>query len=207
MRIILISFPEYFERETIFVNRMFEKKLALLHLRKPGYDREMLSVYLNNIKREYHPRIVIHSCYDLLNHYNLRGIHIKGSDKELKGSILEKFIERDDISKSISYHSLEELTGDTDGLDYAFLSPVFDSISKSNYKAGFDHNTLDDLLEKIDLDIIALGGCKADNLGEVKNLGFAGAAFLGAVWGSPDPLSAYLEISTTCDQLTMNCER
>jgi len=189
---------------TLPVNRMFENKLALLHLRKPVYDREKLSVYLNKINREYHPRIVIHSCYDLLNDYNLGGIHIKVSDKELKGSILDRFTGRDDINISISYHSLEELEDDTGGIDYAFLSPVFDSISKSDYKAGFDHNELADILENIDLDVIALGGCKADNLQQVKKLGFAGAAFLGSIWNTSDPVASFLEISRVGRQLSLN---
>lgn len=203
MRAILISPPDYNEHETLLVNRMFENNLALLHLRKPGYDREKLSVYLNKINREYHTRIVIHSCYDLLNDYNLRGIHIKGADKELKGSIIERFGSRDDISISISYHSLKELTGDSGSIDYAFLSPVFDSISKSNYRAGFDHRKLGDILEKIDIDVIALGGCKAEYLHKIKKMGFAGAAFLGAVWNSPDPFVSFLLIRKACNQLSV----
>ncbi|MFC1839792.1 thiamine phosphate synthase [Thermodesulfobacteriota bacterium] len=195
MRIILISPPDYIEYETSLVNRMFEDGLVLFHLRKPGYNRERLSVYLNKINREYHPRIVIHSCYELLGDYNLRGIHIRAADKELKESIIERYKSREDLSISISCHTLNELADDTSSVDYAFLSPVFDSISKSSYKAGFDHRKLADTLERLDLDVVALGGCRAEYLRKIKQLGFTGAAFLGAVWNSPDPVASYLSIN------------
>jgi len=195
MYVILISPPDYIEHEALLINRMFENNLSLMHLRKPDYDRKSLSVYLSNVNREYHSRIVIHSCYELLNDYNLRGIHITGVDKEQKDSIIRGFKNRDNISTSISCHTLDELTGDNKGIDYAFLSPVFDSISKSNYKAGFNHKELAETLEKIDIDVIALGGCKAEYLQKVKKMGFSGAAFLGAVWNSPDPVESYLLIA------------
>lgn len=204
MRIILISPPGHFENETTLVNSMFERGLALFHLRKPVYNRESLSVYLSGINREYHPRIVIHSCFELLTDYNLRGIHIRAADKESKENIIERYIGREDLSISISCHTLNELADDTSGLDYVFLSPVFDSISKSGYKAGFDHGKLADALEGIELDVVALGGCRAENLHKIKEMGFTGAAFLGAVWNYPDPFSGYLEIREAERQLTVN---
>ena len=206
MRVILISPPDDAEKETLLVNRMFEKGLALLHLRKPGYDRERLSSYLDGIDREFHPRVAVHSCYDLLNDYNLRGIHFKKVNKGHRGSLFERFKGRNDITISMSCHSLEELSCDTECIDYTFLSPIFDSISKSTYKAGFDHKELADTLEKTDLDVVALGGCRPEYLRKIKKLGFAGAAFLGAVWKSPDPFDSYLSIREARRQLSLNSD-
>jgi thiamine-phosphate pyrophosphorylase len=183
---------------------MFEKGLTLFHLRKPDYNSERLSVYLNKINRKFHHRIVIHSCYGLLTDYNLRGIHIRAVEKDQKESFAESYKNRDDLSISISYHTLNELADNTGNVDYAFLSPVFDSISKSGYKAGFDQRKLADKLGRIELDTIALGGCRAEYLPKIKKLGFAGAAFLGAVWNSSDPVSAYLTIMEAEEQLTIN---
>ena len=58
----------------------------------------------------------------------------------------------------MSLHSLGELSEDLHGLDYAFLSPVFDSISKQGYTAAFDSEALKEAVSKAACPIIALGG-------------------------------------------------
>ena len=58
----------------------------------------------------------------------------------------------------MSLHSLQELSEDLQGLDYAFLSPIFDSISKPGYTAAFDAEALRHALSKATCPIIALGG-------------------------------------------------
>ena len=195
MKIILITHPDYLEDEQSLINEMFEKGLCLLHLRKPGYDRESLSGYLDDIKRNFHSRIVIHSCYDLVHDYNLKGIHITGVNTGEKRSIISRFKKTEDISISISYHALEDLDGANTGIDYIFLSPVFDSISKKNYKARFDHAELARALKRSNVDVIALGGCREDNIKKIKELGFSGAAVLGAIWNSRDPVNSFLSIN------------
>jgi thiamine-phosphate pyrophosphorylase len=138
-----------------------------------------------------------------MNDYNLRGIHIRAEDKDQKVSIVSRYKSSDDTSISISCHRLRELAEDNSGVDYAFLSPVFDSISKSGYKAGFDHSKLAEALERINLDVVALGGCRAEYLQKIKKMGFAGAAFLGAVWNSVDPFGSYLAIREAERQLSL----
>ena len=41
---------------------------------------------------------------------------------------------------------------------------------------------------------LALGGIEADKLAAVREAGFAGAAVLGAVWQSPDPVAAFRQL-------------
>ncbi len=194
MKIILITHPEYLDDEHSFINQMFEKGLCLLHLRKPEYDREDLSGYLDDIRPEFHSRIVIHSCYDMVHDYNLKGIHITGVNMGEKRDIISRFRKREDISISISYHALEDLDDSNTGIDYIFLSPVFDSISKKDYKARFNHAELARALKRSNAGVIALGGCSKDNIRKIKELGFSGAAVLGAVWNSHDPVGSFLAI-------------
>lgn len=198
MRLIVLTPPGYYENETLLVNRMFENNLPLLHLRKPGYDREHLRAYLKKIDRAYRSGIVIHSGYELAEEYGLRGIHIKGSGIRHKDSIISRYESCDNLSISISCHSLEELESCSEKPDYSFLSPVFDSISKSGYKAGFEYDDLEDILKKVRIDTVALGGCNAGNISKVKDLGFSGAAFLGAVWNSSDPVKSFINIYSAC---------
>ena len=71
-----------------------------------------------------------------------------------------------------------------DALDYCFLSPIFDSVSKIGYEMAFSEA---DLRQKraegvIDSKIFALSGVTLDNVQVVESLGFGGCAVLGYLW-------------------------
>jgi thiamine-phosphate pyrophosphorylase len=193
MRFILITPPGSAEDEHILITRMFEKGLPLLHLRKPGYDYYAMSGYLLKIPPEFHKRIVIHSCYELVKVFNLRGVHITGSNIA-KNDIICRYKSKEGFTVSISCHNLEDLDNYDPCIDYIFLSPIFDSISKKNYKGRFSNNELKETLKRTKIDVIALGGIMLTNMDEVKALGFKGMAFLGAVWESGDPIKSFLAI-------------
>ena len=199
MELMLISYPYSIEGETDCVNRMFEEGLNIYHLRKPDYNEVKLAEYLNQIEPCFHPRIKINTSFELLDRYRLGGIHIPVA-MTLKSNIIG-LKKNKKISISSSFHSFDEVKGRNENIDYAFLSPVFDSISRKNYKSGFNYGELQKILPLATTKIIALGGCKAENLCQVKQLGFSGAAVLGAVWNSTDPLSSYMEIKKTAEEL------
>ena len=85
---------------------------------------------------------------------------------------------------SRSCHSLAEVAAWRDRLDYLFLSPVFDSISKQGYRAGFAPEELLRAAREgiIDRRVMALGGITPDNLARVRAWGFGGAVVLGDLW-------------------------
>ena len=86
---------------------------------------------------------------------------------------------------SRSCHNLAELA-EFPG-DYAFISPVFDSISKPGYLAAFTPRELSDAGRRGLLDrAVALGGVTPDRIPELRAIGFRAAAMLSAAW--PDDL-------------------
>jgi thiamine-phosphate pyrophosphorylase len=192
MEIVLISCPYYIDGEIDLIHGMFENGLSVFHLRKPEYNENQLAGYLERINPDFYSRIKIHSSFELLDSYRLGGIHIPFAMTG-KSNIIE-FKKDRNISISSSFHTFDEVKEKNEYIDYAFLSPVFDSISKKNYKGRFDLDELSSILALANTRIIALGGCKAENLNQVKQLGFSGAAVLGAVWNTADPLSSYVKI-------------
>ena len=182
------------EHEHTLVIRLFDAGLPLLHLRKPGYDHEAMSGYIARMPESLHQRIVIHSCYELARDFNLRGVHITGADMPDKLAIIHQFKSKKGFTISISSHSLELLKVHDPDIDYIFLSPVFDSISKKNYKAQFNIIELTEALKRSKTDVIALGGIQVENIHKVKGMGFKGMAFFGAVWESADPVKSYKAI-------------
>jgi len=101
------------------------------------------------------------------------------------------------------FHSLEELTAHKGKYDYAFLSPIFDSISKAGYKSKFDLNKLKNssLLSsrrEVGGEVFALGGINEDKIEICRELGFAGVSVLGAIWNSKNPVEKFKRLKLLC---------
>jgi len=96
------------------------------------------------------------------------------------------------------FHSLKELEEHKEKYEYAFLSPIFDSISKIGYKSKFD---LKELKEKIaNKNIIALGGIDEDKIETCRTIGFAGVAVLGAIWNDNSPIEKFKRLKALCQK-------
>ena len=134
MELILISSPGEKPNEVRFVKRIFEMGLSRFHLRKPDWTFDELRRFLNEFPDDYLQRIVIHRRKELLKDFPLAGYHL---------SSREDYFEKDfEGSLSRSFHTLEELRKNEEQLDYVFLGPIFDSVSKQGYKAAFPPTAL-----------------------------------------------------------------
>ena len=127
---------------------------------------------------EQRSRIIIHDFPELYDEFSLKGIHINKNITTLPYGYTG--------FKTRSCHSLEEIQLYKDEYDYLFLSPVFDSISKAGYKAGFSDEELQKASRDgiIDEKVIALGGVTFDSIPYLKKLNFGGAAMLGALYNT-----------------------
>jgi thiamine-phosphate pyrophosphorylase len=100
-----------------------------------------------------------------------------------------------------SAHSFEELKK-MENREIVLLGPVFDSISKHGYKSKFSKDELkagitewrEFIGSQGKTKLYALGGIDAENISELEELGFDGAAVLGGVWNYADPIGAFERI-------------
>ena len=194
MELILISSPGEKPNEVRFVKRIFEMGLSRFHLRKPDWTFDELRRFLNEFPDDYLQRIVIHRRKELLKDFPLAGYHL---------SSREDYFEKDfEGSLSRSFHTLEELRKNEEQLDYVFLGPIFDSVSKQGYKAAFPPTALRSFFverRKARVKrprIVALGGIVPDKVRAALSLGFDGVAALGGVWGSRFPQNAFMRYLT-----------
>lgn len=148
------------------------------HLRKPNFDFFQIENFINKIDKQFHKYLVLHSNYELIHDYEIGGIHFpEKRKKEIAKSAGFKG------TKSASCHSIEDLDS-FKNIDYALLSPVFNSISKEGYTAGFDFSRLSKEFSsrKYNFKIIALGGIDEETAVKAFEYGFYGVAVLGALW-------------------------
>jgi thiamine-phosphate pyrophosphorylase len=100
---------------------------------------------------------------------------------------------KQELIYSTSIHTMEEYNALPDHFSYAFLSPVFDSISKPGYKAErFNFSEKKESPVKV----ISLGGIRAGNVSEAIQMGFDGVALLGTIWNSENPVRSFMEVKS-----------
>lgn len=198
MKIIIISPPSRIKGEPEVVTEMFKQGLMYFHLKKPGFSEDVMIDYLKRIPEEFHPRIFIHNNYSLVTKFNLAGIHLNkksrkpGWYQQLRLAYLR--YKRKDIKVTASYSKLANLYFDPPIYEYAFLSPIFESLSEGKYHPAFKERGLMEALQKSKNPIIAYGGVEMDKIEKVIDLGFQGMALLGVVWNDSHPLAAFQEI-------------
>ena len=180
MKLILMTPPSYFVEEDKIITALFEEGLDILHLRKPNTAPMYAERLLTLIPEQYHKRIVVHGHFYLKDEYKLKGIHLS----ERNPNIPENY--KGHISRSC--HTLEELKANKKGHDYLFFNPIFDDISKLSYQGNYTPEEIRKAHKSgiIDKKVIALGRIDADNIKQVKDYGFGGAAVQGGIWDKFD---------------------
>ena len=176
MRIIVITDAECLPGEAEAISALLEEGVWRVHIRKPGADAEDVSALLDAVPERYYGRISLHDCHDLALRYGLGGVHLNGRNPEPPFGFAGL------VSRSC--HSFSELSVYSSICDYMFLSPVFDSISKQGYRSHF---SIEDIRANacagaVNDRVFALGGVSPENIRQVSEAGFGGAAVLGYLW-------------------------
>ncbi len=183
--IIVIAPENDIPNEIEILHQLFQEGLEYYHLRKPYKNYQEHCNYLDKIDKQYHNKIVVHHFHELINEYNLKGIHFtEQKRKQHIDNPGQYFKNLNMYGKTISssFHEPKVLINCYFEFDYHFLSPVFSSISKKGYKGrGFDVN-------HIDKRIVGVGGVTIDNLKAFNKRGFKGVGILGGIWNNKNPV-------------------
>jgi thiamine-phosphate pyrophosphorylase len=184
--IIVITPEECVQNETGIINELFQEGLDLLHLRKPFISREEMEDFIQKIDPQFHHQLVLHSHYNLAKEFNISRFHFREADRQ--NGLAETFIDK---LISTSVHDIETFNELNEEWNYAFISPVFPSISKKRY--GEDSTVLNDIKNRNNprVKLVALGGINENNIHEVFKSKAEGAALLGAIWESNEPLKVF----------------
>jgi thiamine-phosphate pyrophosphorylase len=194
MQIIVISPEDLDPREVPAMEGLFAAGLERYHVRKPAWGAPELEVWLRALPVTWRARIVLHQHHSLVGSLGLGGRHEKGDSQRAEGP-------------SRSCHDLHSLRRYMRAFGQVIFGPVFPSLSKEGYAPApdFPWPELTSLLKARGAQgsarVLAIGGITAPRLGRCAELGFDGAAVLGAVWGAPDPVAAYAELVDAADKL------
>ncbi len=186
MDLVVFSSSKSSLKEVESLVQMFREGLQVLHLRKPDASKKELREFLQAIPSRFHSRIVLHSHFHLYKEFNIGGFHLSRNHR--RGGLIKKIgvqllqMRQPTRFLTRSCHRLSSLQENNSRFEYMFLSPTFESISKSNYRPKFQHSDIAKSLKFSETKVYALGGVNPDNLDRVKKLGFDGAGLLGCLW-------------------------
>ncbi len=186
MDIVVISSPRSEQNEIEEVVRMFDAGLTHFHIRKPRMSKKELADYIRRYPVKFRKRLIIHSYHALADQLGLGGIHLSRNHRKRNGFYqLRIWIKRKlnpELVVTRTFHKLTDVTNDRRRYSYAFLSPVFDSVSRSSLSAGFSRRALLILIPQAKQPIYALGGITAEKMELAASNGFHGVAFHGSIW-------------------------
>ncbi|MBL0735660.1 thiamine phosphate synthase [Flavobacterium sp. GN10] len=186
---IVITNPFFVEDEIQMLNSLLEEGLSLLHIRKPDFSELEMAQFIHQIKLEFRTNLVLHNYHHLAKDFGVEKFHFSEKERKSMNDFPARF-SKPFRYKSTSTHSIEDFNS-LENFDYAFLSPVFKSISKENYfpekdlfkaiKSRTNHKTKG----------VALGGIDAKNIQKTLENGFDDVALLGSIWNNENPLKQF----------------
>ena len=198
MRIVVISPESADPREVPAMEGFFAAGLERYHVRKPLWTGPELEAWLRRLPVGWRPRIMLHQHHSLSAILGLGGRHEKGDSQRAEG-------------ESRSCHDLAQLRRYLRSYGQVVFGPIFPSLTKAGYEpaADFPWIELRAVLRGRDdrgcARVLAIGGVTADRLERCAELGFDGAAVMGAVWNEPDPVRAFAGILGASERLGSTC--
>ena len=135
MKLIVISAPEFIQDEAKIINGLFAAGLECLHLRKPNATEKEMSELIGKINPAFHNRLALHQHHALAKKFGIFRLHFTEKNRhQIPMETLLK-LKKEGYTISTSIHDLAQMNLLPAHFDYTFFGPVFDSISKSDYKS------------------------------------------------------------------------
>lgn len=185
---IVITSPTTIPNEINTIHALIENGLELLHIRKPDFSEMEMKQFLSEIKEEYRSQLVLNSQHQLATDFGINRLHFTEKNrKEIAPENLEAYKEKG-YHLSTATHCITEFNDLNPVFEYAFLSPVFPSISKVGYQSKVD--LLEAVKERSNFStkLIAMGGIYSENILKTIEAGFDDVALLGGIWNSENVL-------------------
>jgi thiamine-phosphate pyrophosphorylase len=196
--LLIITNPKPVPGETLIWQELLAAGAGAVLLRRPQWQEADYARALEQTDPDCYPHILIAQQAGLCRRFGLMGLHFSenarraATAEELSGykqqgcklSTSLHFKESTQPDHSSPYSQQPALPGTTAPWRLLLLSPVFNSLSKPEYKtrlpAGFRLSKGD-----CSAQVLALGGVDHTNTALVREMGFDGAAMLGAIWKEP----------------------
>jgi len=140
---------------------------------------------------------IVNDYADLALAVNADGVHLGQND--LPAAVARRIL-GDASILGVSVGSVAEaLRAEQGGADYLSIGPLFPTLTKPDAGEAVNRKLVTEIVNTVDLPVIAIGGIDATNTSEVMRLGVDGVAVISAVMTAEDPMSAARQILDEVD--------
>lgn len=174
------------------ITSLFEAGVDFLYLRKPNISSAYWYAYLEQLPYGFEDKIVTND-FQLLHDMNLGGFHFQRdiiqslSMEDLRENLL--LLHQKNKISSATAHDFDELRK-YDGLfTHVLISPIFDSISKSDYTSGWNLEELKAYISNRNQSqtlLFAQGGIDEKKIDIIHLVGLDGVTLLGYLWNDAE---------------------
>jgi len=177
------------ENETLLdvVKEVLKNGATFLQIREKDLnekDFETEAKKLQDICKEYHVPYVVNDNVDIAIKIGADGVHVGQSD--IKGRDIRALIGTDKIL-GISAGTVEEaVAAEQAGADYIGVGAVFGTSTKKNAR-NMSIDRLKEIVEAVDIPVVAIGGINASNISELAGSKVDGVAVVSAIFAAENP--------------------
>jgi len=177
------------ENETLLdvVKEVLKNGATFLQIREKDLnekDFETEAKKLQDICKEYHVPYVVNDNVDIAIKIGADGVHVGQSD--IKGRDIRALIGTDKIL-GISAGTVEEaVAAEQAGADYIGVGAVFGTSTKKNAR-NMSIDRLKEIVEAVDIPVVAIGGINASNMSELAGSKVDGVAVVSAIFAAENP--------------------
>ncbi|WP_407377446.1 thiamine phosphate synthase [Methanobrevibacter sp.] len=150
-----------------------------------------LALKVKEITSKYNVPLIINDRVDVALAIDADGVHVGQSD--MPCDVTRKLIGKDKIL-GISAATIEEAQkAQKDGADYLGTGAVFPTQTKDD-APKVTKEELTEIVESVDIPIVAIGGITLENAHELKDTGIAGLSVVSAIMSSDNPKKSSEEL-------------
>ena len=143
-----------------------------------------LALKVKEITRKYNVPLIINDRVDVALAIDAEGVHVGQSDMPCE--VTRKLVGPDKIV-GVSAATIDEAKkAEKDGADYIGTGAVFPTATKDD-APKITKKDLKEIVDSINIPVVAIGGITLDNAHELIDTGIAGLSVVSAIMSSDDP--------------------
>nr|WP_295615687.1 thiamine phosphate synthase [uncultured Methanobrevibacter sp.] len=146
-----------------------------------------LAVKVKEITSKYNVPLLVNDRIDIALAIYSEGVHI-GQD-DMPATIARKII-GDEKILGVSTSTVEEaIKAEAEGADYIGSGAIFPTSTKDDAES-VSKEELKDIVDSVDIPVVAIGGISLENAPSIKSTGIAGFSVISAIMNAEDPKEA-----------------
>jgi thiamine-phosphate pyrophosphorylase len=162
-----------------------------IQLRDPDASTWQLVAWAEKIRRlcdQYRALFIINNRVDVAMAAGAWGVHLGLEDMPVPAA--RRILGREAVIGASVSNIFEARTAQAAGASYVAVGSIYDTTSKPDAGAGIGPGVLREVVEGVNVPVVAIGGISCDRIAECRAAGAAGVAVISAISGAEDMVAA-----------------